>query len=967
MSSLQINPNLSHCKPCNTFEITLQLHHKWSDCYEVTCCSCHTMWFICTQHTRRFTINNTHKLEQHFESNLHCKSVCESLSDTTNNSVVDFCGGSDSNDLSDSDETNNKKQKIDTIPTTAPDTMLPRATFHGPSKLYFENEMKSSGSGVCGIVGRSFANKISSLNHATVLESQWHIKAAHFCKSLTEKQQHQFSTLLSDAFVNKFSSTRIPRSLADIRCFYTKNKSAVYNNIPCPIVFEYDNHACVSLESVINHTLGHGTECDFLSINDIISYNPGEMLLSHVQEALDMRASVSSRYSHTGIKPYILYLILWSDDFEVNHTRKNRNSTWIKTVTICPPRGYSTSTIHTQAISLGHKGQDHNSVNAYFNKELEDLKQCTLRYVKTKMQYVPIVVEVLAMSADRPERATINSMLNFNGSATRRWRYSSLTEIKKIPSCINCLKKRLRKILLIQSEGVVPRMCLLCCDWEYDNKNPTSHFKPPPNYPTTKNIGGPISPPNRDIIKQHSDDKLRPVVISYSFLILAVRFTVFNYYHHNWKKIEAQTYLRLVGVSSAYMDHILSYTQNARKEDVSEHDLMNNIYIPSMWNSSLRLEQFVETPMHQLFQGIVKSSIVLVTDFFKCNSKWTAFGKYANPILKQIFALHCDFCRTEPFSGGNEYTTGGWLAETYLGYSRIMPILFCQIDQMIDNNIRGYEEIQALVQILNALLSRLMTHDYVCLDDISDHIKMFLSVCHIFETYTYTQQDQVPVWYSKGNFISLMNLPDQIKQFGPVYLHWEGVRERFIQVAKPLMKNMRTSLTYLCIKLQEIHCKSVMRSVLYDANDSELKQYDRLSSLRSFSSYDKLNHDLNNFNCFLGFLHKIDKLQYAIVKSKIGYNIHRILFDDGFGFHKNNQWFAPIATFEEVNFHSIAKEEISSIIKDHILYIPYDTTNLTGINGYAAISKSWLSRKEDGHFSLPIISSYLFSSVVDKM
>ena len=125
-----------------------------------------------------------------------------------------------------------------------------------------------------------------------------------------------------------------------------------------------------------------------------------------------------------------------------------------------------------------------------------------------------------------------------------------------------------------------------------------------------------------------------------------------------------------------------------------------------------------------------------------------------------------------------------------------------------------------------------MTHDYVCLDDTSDHIKKFLSVCHIFETYTYTQQDQVPVWYSKGNFISLMNLPDQIKQFGPVYLHWEGVRERFIQVAKPLMKNMRTSLTYLCIKLQEINCKSVVRSVLYDANDSELKQYARLSSLR---------------------------------------------------------------------------------------------------------------------------------------
>ena len=136
MSSLQINPNLSHCKPCNTFEVTLQLNHKWSYCYEVTCCSCHAMWLICTRHTRRFTIHNTYVLEQHFESNLHCKSVCESLSDTITNSVVDFCGGNDSNDFSDS---------------------------------YFENEMECSGIGVFGIVERLFAIKINSHNQATVL------------------------------------------------------------------------------------------------------------------------------------------------------------------------------------------------------------------------------------------------------------------------------------------------------------------------------------------------------------------------------------------------------------------------------------------------------------------------------------------------------------------------------------------------------------------------------------------------------------------------------------------------------------------------------------------------------------------------------------------------------------------------------------------------------------------------------
>ena len=50
------------------------------------------------------------------------------------------------------------------------------------------------------------------------------------------------------------------------------------------------------------------------------------------QKAHTIIKHANQKYSNTDIDPYILFVTLWSDDFEVNHTRKNCNSTWIKTI-----------------------------------------------------------------------------------------------------------------------------------------------------------------------------------------------------------------------------------------------------------------------------------------------------------------------------------------------------------------------------------------------------------------------------------------------------------------------------------------------------------------------------------------------------------------------------------------------------------------------------------------------------------
>ena len=63
------------------------------------------------------------------------------------------------------------------------------------------------------------------------------------------------------------------------------------------------------------------------------------------------------------------FFLLWSDDFEVNHTRKNKSSTWIKTVTFISPTHSETSVDHTQAICLGCKksNQDRKSTRLNSN------------------------------------------------------------------------------------------------------------------------------------------------------------------------------------------------------------------------------------------------------------------------------------------------------------------------------------------------------------------------------------------------------------------------------------------------------------------------------------------------------------------------------------------------------------------------------------------------------------------------
>ena len=261
------------------------------------------------------------------------------------------------------------------------------------SITYFGNELKQTGQGICGLVSSAFTQNFFHSFKTQMAEAKFHIDATHFCIGLSEYDQRRFASILNNIGLIKFVTTKIPTSFGEIKKYYTNGKYSIFQNLPCPTVVQIDNHACVRIDSVLDHVLAIGIELDLVrsSAYNTIPIDNSDLL--HTQQANKLLKETYSLHVDK-CNPYIIFLELWSDDFQVNHTQKNRNFTWLKTVTFCPPRNMTTSKKHTHAVCLGKKTQSYSYVNKWFNYQLESLKQPTLRYVKQMDTHIPIVALV---------------------------------------------------------------------------------------------------------------------------------------------------------------------------------------------------------------------------------------------------------------------------------------------------------------------------------------------------------------------------------------------------------------------------------------------------------------------------------------------------------------------------------------------------------------------------------------------
>ena len=138
---------------------------------------------------------------------------------------------------------------------------------------------------------------------------------------MTDSQRNKLMTIFDQILTQKnlFEHTRLPITMSDINRFYLTGINSIKSNIPHPHVFIKDGHACVSLREVIAHQLAHGMEFDNISTqihkssdegNSIVTSNAAKCIFDSIDENEKNTSNI-----------LLLYVMFWSDDFEVSHIK----------------------------------------------------------------------------------------------------------------------------------------------------------------------------------------------------------------------------------------------------------------------------------------------------------------------------------------------------------------------------------------------------------------------------------------------------------------------------------------------------------------------------------------------------------------------------------------------------------------------------------------------------------------------
>ena len=366
---------------CNTCKKQTSILKKaTNNKYErlVTCSGCDTSWQVCFICNLRWTSRKISYSTKHFQEK-HSEIKCDDTArptqekpscklDNTNETIV-FQNESLEN------ESATTTNKIPSFMKNAKDPNLTISCMPNTSRRFFTHNVVDVNNGIRNIVGNAFQK--SDYAMAELEESKLQMRITKFCKSLSQSQQTEFVQILNDTQKTPFHTTRIPDNINDIRKFYLSYNDSIFQNMPTPTIQMDNDHAYISMISLIDHFLAYNLEMNYMTCDDDITIKTD---ITTCKQAIKIRQSVKDTLNDTNIHPMILYINLWSDDFEPNVYRKNRKSIWIKTVSICPPHDKITSPMYTYVLAIGRKSDNHNTMHVYYNKELDELSKCTFRY-----------------------------------------------------------------------------------------------------------------------------------------------------------------------------------------------------------------------------------------------------------------------------------------------------------------------------------------------------------------------------------------------------------------------------------------------------------------------------------------------------------------------------------------------------------------------------------------------------------
>ena len=644
------------------------------------------------------------------------------------------------------------------------------------------------------------------------------------------------------------------------------NNNTLKSNLPTEKIVNVDkNHAYVSLDNCIDTMMSNGIRPCFAQNEFGVRNTEGLNGCPFVEWQLDCIRSSLPNPDRTAIG----WVSLWSDGYLTSYVKQRKNSAWIITMTVSEPFGKRAKE-YTHIIGMGpSKTVSHDAVVLYALNETIMLRTVKRRFCGKTNTWIDTVFFLIFFLADRPERCELTYTSTWTGTCTKRFMWAAYIDRRFLPSCKDCYLHRIRILLGLTPRGGEERFCASCCDWSFQRAPNSPAWEKSSSdlgkifgktqsgqskYPTeASRFNCTLSPfPSGRDLPEFSH--LRPMQQLFENLRRAVTIGFEMVATNKWYSYNFSAYLKGCGLNQKAIDKAYAAAKAAREElkliNCAEArgarltEMLDPAYLvsigamPGIWNIyGLDSYQFLELPMHMLLTGITKDLATLMENFMLSNSHSKPFERFINSLLDGLMLWQLDYVKVQSFP------TKRYVSENFLALARLMPWIYSvYFRNWVPTNsgacVEDILKIQRLIFSGFIMISHLMREDEIPIDFIDDAIKVFLTSWDDLENAIGSLISN-SMW-SKGNHLSLMNLPSQIRIFGNLRWIWDGEKEKAIQRSKKLHKQLRHTLSYFVGKMNlHIQQKSIdiIQAHLIEAGDLPNGQQDSEQKKKSFQRY----------------------------------------------------------------------------------------------------------------------------------
>ena len=742
-------------------------------------CVCGRKWYCCRSCEDLAKLHRTRQLEGHDQIHQNALSADD---DTSYTAAVD------------DDENEDLRERL--------------------TRLYAGNEEWAEffmhhrrGSALRFLVSNQFSDCLDE-RHISDADAELHMLIASHAHNLTKGENAQFAEILKRIYnkgMEERSSEAINFSIPTTQLAinrYLEGSRAIMTNLPVPPIYAADNgDAYVRLKDVIKLYYGFGLHATTVRLISETGPVGREGISNNIWQTVQARKRLQNLSQRTNNSVKIA-LMKWSDGCDANTNKNNRGSMHVGTVTVYSEQN-SNSAENTFVIHIGREDCDHHEVNRVLLQDLQDLEIPHSLY--NGKDFDSTQFTDIASIHDRPEKSKMLGFGSHNGTFSIRYPFSCPVP-ETLVSCDPCHRRRER----CKNSWKSNLSCPDCYDWGFED----IVFEPPEDFPDEE---------------RNENGYLKAKHLTFEDMKEAAEKTHNMVVSKHWTKKIAAAYLRTMSINNETATKIID---NARRRNPCTLDKI----VPPVWLIADRTDRHIEAVMHMLFLGVTKTIGMMVRDLLTLYGRWSAYYKCTQPVLHQIRHYSLHYCRIWNF-GSHEKPFSPWFSENHLAYARCF--------KMVGNNLtvllggKNEEERERVLDIAkktistwSACIARLMMkpNSRENTNSAERHIKLFLSALNSLDAAIIDkkqrkegakEQEKMKI-QTVSNFVGLLNIPRQMREFGNLRDYWEGSfrGERILQELKPLV-TQGTYHPWFAKSVLSKYYKSKTMSHLLSRNDDD--------------------------------------------------------------------------------------------------------------------------------------------------